>query len=103
MSLPKSYRAFRRTAKAGGLPLALEKVVEDGPAELKANEVLIRIHPVSLNFRHVAMLNGLYPVEVEDKSIAASDCAAEVVSVGSGVHAFKVGDHVSPIFKPIPC
>ena len=42
------------------------------------------------------MLRGLYPSNLIDGGIAASDCAAEVVAVGSAVAAFTVGDRVSP-------
>lgn len=44
------------------------------------------------------MLNGKYPVPVEERGIAASDCAAEVVEIGAEVKGFKVGDRVAPIF-----
>lgn len=99
MSLPESYQAFRRTSKVGNEPLTIEKVLEKGPAELKPDDVLIRIHAVSLNFRDVGMLNGRYPVQVEERGIPASDCGAEVIAVGSGVQTFKTGDHVAPIFN----
>jgi NADPH:quinone reductase-like Zn-dependent oxidoreductase len=42
------------------------------------------------------MLRGLYPSNLVDGGIVASDCAAEVVAVGSAVTAFAVGDRVSP-------
>lgn len=60
-------------------------------------DVLIRIHVVSLNYRDVAMLQeGKYPAPVKDGGISASDCAAEVVSIGSSVSKFALGDHVAP-------
>ncbi|KAF5532669.1 alcohol dehydrogenase [Fusarium mexicanum] len=61
MSLPETYRAFRRTT--GELPRTIELSTEEVLRELGPNEVLIKIHAVSLNFRDVAMLNGRYPVE----------------------------------------
>ncbi|KAK4860886.1 hypothetical protein LT330_004617 [Penicillium expansum] len=96
MSLPQTYKAFRRSS--GDLPTTLELVEEKMPSSLNPQEVLIRIHAVSLNYRDVAMMNGLYPVEVIDEGIPASDCAAEVVAVGSEVQSFKIGDHVTTIF-----
>jgi NADPH:quinone reductase-like Zn-dependent oxidoreductase len=60
--------------------------------------VLIRIHAVSLNYRDVAIMHGKYPVDVIERGIPASDCAAEVAAIGSEVHDFEVGDHVAPIF-----
>ncbi|THV44934.1 hypothetical protein BGAL_0554g00010 [Botrytis galanthina] len=95
-ALPKTYKAFRRTV--GTTPTTLEQTTEDIPATLGPNDVLIKIHAVSLNYRDVAMMHGKYPVEVIDHGVPASDCAAEVMKVGSEVHNFKVGDPVAPIF-----
>jgi NADPH:quinone reductase-like Zn-dependent oxidoreductase len=44
------------------------------------------------------MMNGKYPISVKERGIPASDCAAEVVAVGSEVGDFEVGDYVAPIF-----
>lgn len=96
MSIPQSYKALRRGT--GGLPLTLKLTTEQLPSSLNPQEVLIRIHAVSLNYRDVAIMNGRYPVPVIDQGIPASDCAAEVVLVGSEVKDFRVGDHVAPIF-----
>lgn len=96
MAIPASYRSFRRTT--GALPHTIEAVTEPLPEQLAANEVLVKIHAVSLNFRDVAILNGRYTVESEEGGIPASDCAAEVVAVGSEVKNLKAGDHVSPNF-----
>lgn len=96
MSLPETYRAFRRTT--GDFPRTIELSTEKLPRELGPNDVVIKIHAVSLNFRDVAMLNGLYPVEVEERGIPCSDAAAEVVAIGSAVKDFAIGDHVSAIF-----
>jgi NADPH:quinone reductase-like Zn-dependent oxidoreductase len=95
-SLPSTYQAFRRTV--GENPTRLERTTENLPKSLKPNDVLIKIHAVSLNYRDVAMMNGKYPVKVIDHGVPASDCGAEVVKIGSDVHDFKVGDHVAPIF-----
>ncbi|KAK5173658.1 uncharacterized protein LTR77_002339 [Saxophila tyrrhenica] len=97
MPLPTEYRAYRRTH--GDLPRTIELSKETLPTELAAHEVLIKILAVSLNYRDVAMLDGKYPVEVQDRGIPASDCAAEVVAVGSGVKDFRQGDYVTPIFN----
>jgi NADPH:quinone reductase-like Zn-dependent oxidoreductase len=89
-----SYKAFRRSTATRK---TLEPVTEQTPS-LKPTEVLIRIHAVSLNYRDVAMMDGKYPVEVLERGIPASDCAAEVAEIGSEVQGFKIGDHVTPIF-----
>ncbi|KFY52855.1 hypothetical protein V496_08141 [Pseudogymnoascus sp. VKM F-4515 (FW-2607)] len=95
MAAPQSYKAFRRST--GNTPTTLDLVTEDVPS-LKSNDVLTRIHAVSLNYRDVAMMHGKYPAKVIDAGIPASDCAAEVVAVGSEVRDFAIGDHVAPIF-----
>ncbi|KAM5450709.1 hypothetical protein MaudCBS49596_004241 [Microsporum audouinii] len=96
MAIPKTSKAFRRSRGAGNK--TLEPVTEKIPSTLKPHDVLIRIHAVSLNYRDVAMLHGKYPIKFLDRGIPASDCAAEVVAVGSEVKDFEIGDHVAPIF-----
>ncbi len=96
MAIPETYRAFRRAT--GDPPLTIEPATETLPRELAATEVLIKVHAVSLNFRDVAMLHGRYLAPVEPRGIAASDCGAEVVTVGSGVQRVKAGDRVAPNF-----
>ncbi|KAM0263736.1 hypothetical protein ACHAQJ_001051 [Trichoderma viride] len=96
MAIPDTYKSYRRTT--GDLPLTVAQSSETTPKNLGANNVLVKIHSVSLNYRDVAMLIGAYPATVVEKGIPASDTAAEVVAVGSAVHKFKVGDRVSPNF-----
>ncbi|KAJ5151411.1 uncharacterized protein N7482_010663 [Penicillium canariense] len=95
MSNPQPYKAFRRAS--GSVPHTLELVTETTPSSLGPEEVLIRIHAVSLNFRDVAMTNGEYPLPVKERGVPTSDCAAEVVAVGSTVKDFRPGDHVQPL------
>lgn len=99
MATSKS-EAFRRTAPP--LPLSIEKVADDEPLSttLSATQLLVRIHAVSLNYRDLAILKGNYPATVLPRGIPGSDCAAEVIAIGTAVTQFDIGDHVSPIFKP---
>ncbi|KZL74892.1 alcohol dehydrogenase [Colletotrichum incanum] len=98
MTSPTTSLVFRRTD--GDLPRTIEQSTEALPApdELGYRDVLVKIHAVSLNFRDVAMLNGRYPVEVEQRGVPCSDCAAEVIAVGSAVKNLVVGDRVAPVF-----
>jgi len=98
--LPKIFKAYRRTI--GPFPRTIELSTENLPQSLSPNEVLIKIHAVSLNYRDHAMLSGRYPIPVDDGAISASDCAAEVIAVGSDVKAFAIGDHVSTSTLYIP-
>lgn len=58
--------------------------------------MLPEARPADTPSRDVLMLRGLYPSHLVDGGIVASDCAAEVVAVGSAVTTFAVGDRVSP-------
>lgn len=97
MAIPETYTTYRRTS--GPLPLTIVQSTVTTPKSLGANDVLLKIHSVALNYRDAAMLHGAYPGPVKDNGIPASDAAAEVVAVGSAVQKFKVGDHVSPNFS----
>ncbi|KAK2774736.1 putative alcohol dehydrogenase [Colletotrichum kahawae] len=97
MAYPETYQSFRRTL--GDLPQSVEAASETLPKNLGSNDVVIKIHTVSLNFRDVGILYGRYPAKSIDGGIIASDCAAEVVAVGSTVKDFKLGDYVVPIFS----
>ncbi|OBT74003.1 hypothetical protein VF21_05976 [Pseudogymnoascus sp. 05NY08] len=96
MAIPQSYKAFRRGT--GTSPTTLESVTEEVPS-LKPNDVLIRIHAVSLNYRDVVMMHGKYPLPVIDHGVPASDCAAGVVAIGPEVNGFAIRDRVAPIFN----
>lgn len=63
-------------------------------------EVVVRVHAVSLNYRDLAMIKGRYPRAVKKGLIPTSDGAGEVVEVGEGVTAWRVGDRVMGLFHP---
>ncbi|KAG8167216.1 hypothetical protein KVR01_002905 [Diaporthe batatas] len=98
MSIPRTTKAYRRTE--GDLPRTIVQTTEALPRqeELGPHDVLIKVHAVSLNYRDVAMLNGLYPAAIQDRGIPCSDCAAEVIAMGASVQDFVLGDRVAPIF-----
>jgi NADPH:quinone reductase-like Zn-dependent oxidoreductase len=61
-------------------------------------EVLVRVRAVSLNFRDLLMMKGLYNPRLKFPRIPCSDGAGEVEAVGDGVSAWKPGDRVAAIF-----
>jgi NADPH:quinone reductase-like Zn-dependent oxidoreductase len=95
MSLPATYRTYRRTIDGKAIELLEEPLSQ----ALEPNEALIKVHAVSLNFRDIGMINGRYPIEVLKQGIPCSDAAATVVAVGSEVTKVKIGDYVTPSFQ----
>jgi NADPH:quinone reductase-like Zn-dependent oxidoreductase len=61
-------------------------------------EVLVRVRAVSLNFRDLLMVKGIYNPKMKLPRIPCSDGAGEVVAVGDGVTTFRPGDRVAAIF-----
>ena len=64
----------------------------------KANEVTVKFHAVSLNYRDLMMIKGLYNPKLKTPLVPLSDGAGEVVAVGENVTKWKMGDRVCPIF-----
>lgn len=74
-------------------------VQADAPdPEPAAGEVLIRVKAVSLNFRDLLMVQGLYNPNQPLPLTPLSDCSAEVVETGPGVTRFQKGDRVCSTF-----
>ena len=60
--------------------------------------VLIKVRAVSLNYRDLMVVKGLYNPKMALPRIPCSDGAGEVVAVGDGVTRITVGDRVCGIF-----
>lgn len=79
-----------------GIPnLVLSELATPSPGP---GEVLVKIHAVSLNYRDLLMVRGLYNPKLPLPLTPCSDAAGEVVELGEGVTQWKVGDRVMPIF-----
>jgi NADPH:quinone reductase-like Zn-dependent oxidoreductase len=63
------------------------------------NEVVVRFHAASLNFRDLMFVKGVYNPRAKLPAIPLSDGAGEVVEIGSEVSQWKTGDRVCPIFN----
>ena len=61
-------------------------------------QVLIKLRVVSLNYRDLMVVKGLYDPNIPLPLIPFSDAVGEVVALGSGVTRVKVGDRVAGIF-----
>ena len=61
-------------------------------------EVLVAVRAVSLNFRDLLMVKGIYNPKMQLPRIPCSDGAGAVVEVGPGVTRWQAGDRVMGIF-----
>lgn len=88
-------RAYQLVQQSAGYDL----VRADGPIPVPgAGEVLVRIHAVSLNRRDLGVRDLSYPVNGANHFTPLSDGAGEVLAIGEGVTAWKVGDRVMSTF-----
>ena len=76
---------------------SLELVERETP-QPGLGEVLVRIRAVSLNYRDLMMVKGLYNPKMKLPRIPCSDGAGEVEAVGGGVSRWKRGDRVCGTF-----
>jgi NADPH:quinone reductase-like Zn-dependent oxidoreductase len=65
--------------------------------EPRANEVLIKVKAVSLNYRDLLMVKGLYQPKLPLPFIPCSDMVGEVVAVGPGCK-LKLNQRVTALF-----
>src|SRR5271154_503609 len=63
-----------------------------------AGQVVIMVHAVSLNYRDLLMVKGLYNPRMALPRIPCSDGCGEIVEVGEGVADLRPGDRVAGIF-----
>src|SRR5208337_3710946 len=74
------------------------ELVERPTPQPGPGEVLVRVHAISLNYRDLLMVKGLYNPKLKLPRIPCSDGAGEVTAVGEGVTRWKPGDRVAGIF-----
>src|SRR3954452_19091103 len=81
--------------------LANLKLVERPTPNPGPNELLVRVHAASLNYRDKAIVEGKYlPDKLPRPLIPVSDAAGVVEEVGSGVTRFRKGERVtSPLYS----
>lgn len=74
------------------------KVHEEKVQQPAAQEVLVRVHSVALNYRDYAIVTGGYPFEVKDNVVPCSDLSGEIEAVGPQVDGLRRGDKVIASF-----
>ncbi|KAJ7151350.1 NAD-P-binding protein [Mycena crocata] len=62
------------------------------------SQVLVKVHAVSLQQRDLMVAKGGYPKQLQPGIIPVSDMAGEIVTVGSAVTDFSVGDRICANF-----
>ncbi|KAK7039872.1 alcohol dehydrogenase superfamily protein [Favolaschia claudopus] len=93
MSLPVKTRQWFYPKHDSYRDLTLEEV--SLPSTLGSNEVLVKIHAVSLQFRDLLVSKPNYPRPLPPHLIPCSDMAGEVLSTGQDVRKWKLGDRVA--------
>lgn len=61
-------------------------------------QVLIRIYAISLNYRDLMVVKGLYDPRLKMPRVPCSDGAGEVLAIGEGVTQWQPGDRVASSF-----
>ena len=83
------------TFSIDGLKLNTYPDVQPGPGQVE-----VEVKAVSLNFRDLLVLKGLYTKKLPLPLTICSDAAGVVAAVGDRVTRVKVGDRVCGIFMP---
>ncbi|KAF9029347.1 alcohol dehydrogenase superfamily protein [Hymenopellis radicata] len=97
MSLPTTTKEYYFPERGSFTNLRLK---ESSIPPLKANEVLVKTHAVSLQYRDLMLANATYPtvIQIPDNLVPCSDMAGEILAVGDVVTKWKVGDRVCANF-----
>jgi NADPH:quinone reductase-like Zn-dependent oxidoreductase len=82
----------------GGLGVQNLRIVEAPEPTPGPSEVLVRMRAVSLNYRDLLMVSGIYGPATPLPLTPLSDGCGVVEAVGPGVTRFKVGDRVASLF-----
>ncbi|GBE86893.1 Zinc-type alcohol dehydrogenase-like protein [Sparassis crispa] len=92
MAIPTSFREYRLPKSEGYHSLTIQQA---SLRPLKLNEVLVKVHAVSVQFRDLLVAKGQYSLPLKPNVVPCSDLAGEVVAVGEDVKRWKAGDRVS--------
>lgn len=82
----------------GSFGLENLKIVERPTPEPAAHQVLVKVSAVSLNYRDLLMVRGLYNPRQPLPLVPLSDGVGEVVAVGAKVKSVKLGQRVASVF-----
>lgn len=87
-------RAFVLSGPGTDAPQIVERPIpEPGP-----NEIVVRVRAASLNYRDLEIAQNRFNRQFDYPLVPLSDASGEIVSIGSAVHRFSVGDRVTSTF-----
>ncbi|KAF5558537.1 alcohol dehydrogenase [Fusarium napiforme] len=96
MSLPRTTKGWAVVGQGSFDNLKFD--TKQPLPELSDNEVLVKFHAASLNFRDIMIAQGTYPFDVKPNIIPGSDGAGEIVAIGNKVTRFQKGSKVMTLF-----
>lgn len=73
-------------------------LAERAQPQPRANEVAVKFHAASLNYRDLMFVKGTYNPKARLPAVPFSDGAGEIVAIGAEVKRWAIGDRVCPIF-----
>lgn len=74
------------------------RVIDRPQPEPGPNDVLVKVNSVSLNYRDLMVVKGVFFPDLKFPVVPTSDASGEVVAVGERVTRFKQGDRVTTQF-----
>ncbi|KAF5572586.1 alcohol dehydrogenase, partial [Fusarium pseudoanthophilum] len=95
MSLPQNSTQWvvKRFDGPSGLEMQVAPIPQLGP-----NDVMIKIHAISLNYHDVGTTRGHYEHSLKDV-VPISDGSGVIIAIGSNVQNFQIGDRVTTIMN----
>ncbi|QDQ15527.1 zinc-dependent alcohol dehydrogenase family protein [Streptomyces spectabilis] len=91
----RSYHLSHSGAGLSGLTVREHDTPSPGPGQ-----AVVAVRATSLSFRELMVLDGTYVLPVAPDVVPVSDGAGDVVAVGPGVDAIRVGDRVAATLFP---
>jgi NADPH:quinone reductase-like Zn-dependent oxidoreductase len=85
----------------GGFGFEALRLAERPQPRPGPGEVLIQVRAVSLNYRDLLVVKGVYNPKMALPRVPTSDAAGAVVETGPGVTRVKVGQRVAGLFMPL--
>ena len=91
---------MRAVQVQGGFGIEALVITDQPDPPPRAGQAIVRVRAVSLNYRDLVVVKGLYSRKLPLPLTICSDCAGEVISVGAGVTRVAPGDRVAALFMP---